>query len=162
MQNRVAYFYDPNVGNYHYGSNHPMKPHRLSLTHNLVLEYGLHKKMQIYKPHKATVYDMTRFHTDEYIQFLKRVTPTNKSGFSSSLNKFSVGDDCPVFTGLFDFCSSYAGASLQGAVKLNHSLCDIAINWSGGLHHAKKFEVDFSSCSVICFHIYQSWRCVME
>ncbi len=46
----------------------------------------------------------------------------------------------PVFDGLFDFCSMYTGASLEGATKLNHSSTDIAINWSGGLHHAKKFE----------------------
>ena len=29
---------------------------------------------------------------------------------------------------------------MDGAVKLNNGECDIAINWSGGLHHAKKFE----------------------
>ena len=34
----------------------------------------------------------------------------------------------------------YAGASVQGAVRLNHELCDIAVNWGGGLHHAKKNE----------------------
>ena len=34
----------------------------------------------------------------------------------------------------------YTGASLEGAMKLNNNACDIAINWSGGLHHAKKFE----------------------
>lgn len=34
----------------------------------------------------------------------------------------------------------YTGASLEGAMKLNNNQCDIAINWSGGLHHAKKFE----------------------
>ena len=28
---RVAYFYDPDVGNFHYGPMHPMKPHRLDL-----------------------------------------------------------------------------------------------------------------------------------
>lgn len=27
-----------------------------------------------------------------------------------------------------------------GAIKLNQSECDIAINWAGGLHHAKKSE----------------------
>ncbi|KAF6730963.1 Histone deacetylase 3 [Oryzias melastigma] len=46
----------------------------------------------------------------------------------------------PVFPGLFEFCSRYTGASLQGATQLNHKICDIAINWAGGLHHAKKFE----------------------
>ncbi|XP_057309301.1 histone deacetylase 3-like isoform X1 [Hydractinia symbiolongicarpus] len=139
-QNRVAYFYDPDVGNYHYGTGHPMKPHRLSLTHSLVFGYELHKKMDIFRPYHATPYDMTRFHSDDYIHFLQRVTPTNKAGFASSLSKFSVGDDSPIFPGLFDFCSIYTGASLQGAVKLNHGLCDIAVNWSGGLHHAKKYE----------------------
>ena len=44
---RVAYFYDPEVGNFHYGPGHPMKPHRLSVTHSLVLNYGLHKHMQV-------------------------------------------------------------------------------------------------------------------
>jgi acetoin utilization deacetylase AcuC-like enzyme len=42
----------------------------------------------------------------------------------------------------------YAGASIQGAVRLNHGLCDTAINWSGGLHHAKKGEVRLSRCAV--------------
>ena len=32
----------------YYGPNHPMKPHRLSMTHSLVLGYGLHEKMEIY------------------------------------------------------------------------------------------------------------------
>ena len=29
---------------------------------------------------------------------------------------------------------------MDAAVKLNHGLTDIAVNWSGGLHHAKKSE----------------------
>ena len=29
---------------------------------------------------------------------------------------------------------------MEGAAKLNNGQCDIAINWAGGLHHAKKFE----------------------
>jgi histone deacetylase 1/2 len=45
-----------------------------------------------------------------------------------------------VFDGLFDFCRLYTGASLDGAVRLNHGQSDVAINWSGGLHHAKKAQ----------------------
>ena len=33
-----------------------------------------------------------------------------------------------------------AGGSIGGAVKLNAGKADIAINWAGGLHHAKKCE----------------------
>lgn len=45
---RVAYFYDSDVGNYAYVSGHPMKPHRIRMTHSLVMNYGLYKKMEIY------------------------------------------------------------------------------------------------------------------
>ena len=50
------------------------------------------------------------------------------------------GDDCPAFDGLFEFCSISAGGSIEGAKRLNHGNSDIVINWSGGLHHAKKGE----------------------
>ncbi len=33
-----------------------------------------------------------------------------------------------------------AGGSLGAAVKLNYQTSDIAINWAGGLHHAKRAE----------------------
>ena len=62
------------------------------------------------------------------------------TGFTKSLSSFNVGDDCPVFDGLYEFCARYTGASMEGAAKLNNQSCDIAVNWSGGLHHAKKFE----------------------
>uniref|UniRef100_A0A182QSK7 Histone deacetylase n=1 Tax=Anopheles farauti TaxID=69004 RepID=A0A182QSK7_9DIPT len=137
---KVSYFFNPDVGNFHYGPGHPMKPHRLSVIHHLVMNYGLHKKMQIYRPYKASAHDMCRFHSDEYIEFLQRVTPQNIQGYTKCLSVFNVGDDCPVFDGLFEFCAMYTGASLEGAQKLNHNHSDICINWSGGLHHAKKFE----------------------
>ena len=34
----------------------------------------------------------------------------------------------------------YFTGSVGGAYKLNHHLADIAVNWAGGLHHAKKSE----------------------
>ncbi|KAG0597225.1 hypothetical protein M758_UG322300 [Ceratodon purpureus] len=51
-----------------------------------------------------------------------------------------MGEDCPVFDNLFEFCQIYAGGTIDAANRLNHGLCDIAINWAGGLHHAKKCE----------------------
>lgn len=105
-----------------------------------------------------------------------------------------MGEDCPVFDNLFEFCQIYAGGTIGASIvlyalsvyfsclsityrfdisedcssaycakllmlggvnimsflllvwntdaahRLNHGLCDIAINWAGGLHHAKKCE----------------------
>lgn len=91
---RVAYFHDEGVGNYHYGvsvfswivlytsvsnvlstlkqERHPMKPHRLTLTNHLVLKYGLHQKMEIFQPRKATDNEILEFHAADYVDFLKR------------------------------------------------------------------------------------------
>lgn len=83
---------------------------------------------------------MTQFHTDEYVDFLQKVTPDNMDAFLKEQGKFNVGDDCPVFDGLFEFCGISAGGSMEGAARLNRGKCDIAVNWAGGLHHAKKSE----------------------
>ena len=51
-----------------------------------------------------------------------------------------VYEDSPCFDGIYNFCQISAGGSLAGALRLNRGLCDVAINWAGGLHHAKKTE----------------------
>lgn len=137
---RVCYYYDGDIGNYYYGQGHPMKPHRIRMAHNLILNYGLYRKMEIYRPHKATQEEMTKYHSDDYIKFLKSIRPDNMSEYTKQMQRFNVGEDCPVFDGLYEFCQLSAGGSVAGAVKLNKQATDIAINWGGGLHHAKKSE----------------------
>ena len=88
----------------------------------------------------ATNLEMTQFHTDEYVEFLKKVTPDNMESYQKEQGRFNVGDDCPVFDGLFEFCGISAGGSMEGAARLNRGKCDVAVNWAGGLHHAKKSE----------------------
>ncbi|KAF2822488.1 hypothetical protein CC86DRAFT_448258 [Ophiobolus disseminans] len=137
---KVAYFYDSDVGNYAYVAGHPMKPHRIRMAHSLIMNYGLYSKMEIYRAKPASKYEMTQFHTDEYIEFLHKVTPDNMDGFTKEQSKYNVGDDCPVFDGLFEFCGISAGGTMEGAARLNRGKCDVAVNWAGGLHHAKKSE----------------------
>jgi len=137
---RVAYFYDAEIGNFYYGPGHPMKPHRIRMCHNLLLNYRLYEKMDVFRPQPASEREMTKFHADDYVQFLKMITPGNMHDNIKQLQRFNVGEDCPVFDGLYDFCQLSAGGSIGGAVKLNMGKADIAVNWAGGLHHAKKCE----------------------
>ena len=86
-KNRVCYFYDSDIGNYYYGQGHPMKPHRLKLTHHLLLTYGLYRKMDVYRPHKSSAREMTRFHSDDYINFLRIITPDNMHEYLRQLQR---------------------------------------------------------------------------
>ena len=159
--------------------------------------------MEVLRPTPSTAQEMTKFHSNDYVAFMQnvrsfsnraafcsgsllsaprvQVTPDNYQDqkFSSSLKRFSVGEDCPVFDGLYKcappppraaakflrangsdaggrcrFCQLSGGGSVGGAIKLNHKQADIAINWAGGLHHAKKSEASgFCYCNDIVLGI---------
>jgi len=139
------------------------------MAHHLALAYGLHSRLQVFRPRRALAQEMKQarsasngrhslnhcdhlnvytgnavpqFHSDDFIDFLQKVTPdhTSQMRMMEEIKRFNLGEDCPLFDNLYEFCRIYTGASLQGATRLNHGLCDIAINWAGGLHHAKKAE----------------------
>ena len=212
---RVTYYFDPEVGAHYYGANHPMKPHRVTMAHHLVLGYGLHDSMevsggrkregrwggrkggggrvrgrrsgvagaasprgrrggrrssrrggatdrgrprapdappgrrrrrppptptQVFRPRRAHPVEMAQFHSEEYVDFLARITPDQVDENLTQMQVFNLGEDCPIFDSLFRFCQIYCGGSIEGAQRLNQGLCDVAINWAGGLHHAKKSE----------------------
>ncbi|KAL2041998.1 hypothetical protein N7G274_005186 [Stereocaulon virgatum] len=137
----VSYHANPEMEKMHFGPKHPMKPWRLTLTNKIVLAYGMHEAMDLYIPRAATSQELKDFHREDYIEFLQRVLPTDNTwDQESGQYLFNTGDDCPIFDGLYTYCSLYAGASLDAARKLTNLQSDIAINWSGGLHHAKKTE----------------------
>ena len=96
--------------------------------------------MDVFRPKLVSAAQLTRFHSDDYINFLRLITPDNMSDYVRQLQRFNVGEDCPVFDGLFEFCQIYTSGSIGGAARLNQKASDIVINWSGGLHHAKKSE----------------------
>ncbi|KAG9096182.1 histone deacetylase [Ceratobasidium sp. UAMH 11750] len=134
----VSYYFPKGVGEYHFGERHPMKPHRLTLMNTLVMGYGLHKYMDHFiNPRSATEEELELYHDQDYVAFLARVMP---GASAKELADFNFGDDCPIFDGMFNFFKQYTGASLAAARKLSQGTTDIAINWSGGLHHAKKRE----------------------
>ena len=175
---RVCYFYDQDIGNYYYGQGHPMKPHRIRMAHNLLLSYGLYRKMEIYvrvrpprardyfrskravavrlrrcaraaspanlwpprdvgcascprslslrrmrvwtycldadgagvrtadpqRPAPASFEELSKFHSEEYVRFLKMINPDNMAEHTKLMQRFNVGEDSPVFDGLYNFC----------------------------------------------------------
>ena len=71
----------------------------------------------------------------------RRITPQNAKPDDAQYIAYGFGgdsNDCPVFDGLWNYVSLYTGASMNAAWNLLNKQSDIAINWSGGLHHAKK------------------------
>ena len=76
--------------------------------------------------------------------------------------------DCPVFEDLYDCVCQVAGGSLTAANCIISNTADIAINWCGGWHHAKRCIVFivllllasccFQICKMSIFHLWHSWK----
>ena len=130
--------------NYNYGGGNPMRPHRVRLTTNLVDGYGLTSSLRLMRPMPKSREDIMKFHADDYVDFLMSVTPENQEEFMLQMRRFNLGAvgeaDCPVFDGMFEYFQIYTGGSIGGAGLINDGTSDVVMNWSGGMHHAKKGE----------------------
>lgn len=78
----IVYYYDDMIGTFHYSTGHPMKPFRATMTYELLKVYDVTSKMEIVDldtakvmNRAATEENMTTFHSDEYIDLIKNVTP---------------------------------------------------------------------------------------
>ena len=48
MKRKVAYVYSPDIENYNYGPDHPMKPKKVAMTNDIVEHSNLLHHMNIY------------------------------------------------------------------------------------------------------------------
>lgn len=157
----VSFHYNSRVEDMHFGKTHPMKPWRLTLTKHLVLGHGLQHAMNTYEAVSAGKDEICRFHDPDYVDFLSQVnpkdfhnlsqqprfaraTPPKHEGDAVELGPYNLstspGADCPVFDGMSTYLFLYTGATLAATRQLTSGEANIAINWSGGLHHAHKAE----------------------
>ena len=48
MKRKVAYVYSPEIENYNYGPDHPMKPKKVAMTNDIVEHFDLLQHMSLY------------------------------------------------------------------------------------------------------------------
>ena len=128
---KVLYYYNDDVGNYFYGSGHPMKPHRIRMAHSLLDSYKILDHLEVVDgkiPNLSIEDHFIKYHTEDYIDFLKTVTPDNLTEYLDLFVGFNMGEDCPVFEGLWDFCKITTTGSVVGATAICEGKNQIAVN----------------------------------
>ena len=161
---RVSNHYNPEMEKHHFGPTHPMKPWRLTLAKSLITAFGMPVAMDNYHARAATYDELRQFHAEDYLDYLATAAPQQKAPDHSGENvdnKFNLANpDCPLFDGLYNYCSMSAGGSLDAARKICTRASDIACCWGGGLHHAKKAEASgFCYINDIVLAILELLRC---
>lgn len=126
--------------------------------HSLIHSYGLHSKLKIIRPVKASHEDLLAFHSRDYVDLLRDPHDSDPE----AVNEAGLGYDCPVLENMLDWCCSIAGASLTAADHLLHHDDDegagVVINWDGGWHLLTETRQQDSVTSMILFLLYTDSR----
>lgn len=144
----VVYMRDDSLSLCDFGlfvAQHAMKPWRLHATHMLVEAMGLHRYLRVLQPPRVTLDDVAAFHSPEYLQRLC-IHNSESWHWGPTVSHVAFSGDCPPVDGIVEFSCGAAAGSLMGAALLNARRCDVAINWAGGMHHAKCGE-----CAGFCY-----------
>jgi hypothetical protein len=64
------------------------------------------------KPRKAQKEELAAFHSSDYVDVLANTTPETFKQQTDAYLKYGIEYDCPIFPGLYNFCSLYTGASI--------------------------------------------------
>ncbi|CAF4058096.1 unnamed protein product [Rotaria magnacalcarata] len=119
--------------------------HRSYLTDALISAYELdkHNHIRFIQPQLATDNELASAHDRDYIEFLSfisNIDPDDEKLYREQMDVYKIGYECPPFEQLSSFCKWIGGGSITAARYLNRSSNNIAINFFGGWHHAKRSE----------------------
>ncbi|KAI6132369.1 hypothetical protein EV401DRAFT_273527 [Pisolithus croceorrhizus] len=102
------------------------------------------KYLRVLRPRRATARELLVYHTRDYLEYA--LNPSRDYQDQSQIAEFGLEDDCPPFHNMHEYIQLVAGATLTAVEALKDDVCDIAICWDGGRHHAQK-----SKASGFCY-----------
>lgn len=158
--NQGVFFYTEEFQRYDLGEHHPLKPVRLRRTHALLQSYGALEAVSVETPHPCTVDDLRTTHSAEFVEAVDRLSSGEHVPFPHRYG-FGTGDN-PVFPDMWEASRLYTGASVDAAQAINDGRCRVAMNISGGLHHAHYDRAAgfcvFNDCAVAIHRLRRQFR----
>ncbi len=124
---KLGVAFGPESELYSFPGGHPLNNNRTKLFFDTLSKRD---GVEIYRPTQCTVNDLTLFHKQEYVDFVR-----NKS---QSGEGFLDYGDTPAFHGVYEASLYTVGSTLAGLKKISTGELDHFFNPVGGLHHARK------------------------
>ena len=107
------------------------------MVHNLISSYGLLKHFEIKNAKPCSKDDLLIFHSSDYIDHLSAHNEESPEDVTDEQLEFGLGYDCPVIDRTYDYIKFVAGGTICAVNELLNG-SEIAINWTGGWHHAQR------------------------
>jgi acetoin utilization protein AcuC len=145
-----VFLYTDAFQQYDMGPHHPMKPLRLQRAYELLECYGALSAASVEVPHPCTTEDLQTTHSLDFIGAVERLS-AGQYVLYHHLYGLGTGDN-PIFPGMWEAGLLYTGASVDAAQAVMDGRCRVAMNISGGLHHAHYDRASgfclFNDCAV--------------
>lgn len=71
MERRAAYVYSPEIEKFNYGPDHPMKPKKISMTHDILQQTGCLHHFDLYNSYLPSQVEIEAFHSRDYVEFIR-------------------------------------------------------------------------------------------
>jgi acetoin utilization protein AcuC len=133
---RAAFIHSEEIEQYSYPADCPFKTERAGMVYRTLQSMGLlsGKGIRVVAPVAADRRALKLFHTARYLHALRQAAGGH---WEPEALYMGIGTmDCPIFTGMYDYATLAAGATLVGAKMILADEVDVAFNPSGGYHHA--------------------------
>ena len=133
----ASFVYHDRLTRHVLSGTHVFVPARLRHTYELLNAFGAFAldNAVLSDPRQVLVEELRSFHTPEYIEAVEAIAKGRRLSEAAKYG-FSPGGDNPIYASMYDSALWTTGASLAATEGLMSGRCSVAVNFSGGLHHA--------------------------
>jgi acetoin utilization protein AcuC len=134
----AAFVWDPRIASHVYREDHPLKPKRLIGVHDTLKSLGAFDRpgAKVLAPRAATRDEIERIHAPEYVEAVMQASRDPDLDYSNW--GMDPDKDTPPFKGMHEVSLLTTGGSLVAMEESLAGRVRVAVNYSGGLHHAKR------------------------
>lgn len=134
----AGFVWDPSIATHVYRDDHPLKPKRLIGVHDTLKRLGAFDRpgSKVLAPRAATRAEIERIHAPEYVDAVEQASAEPDLDYSEwGLDPYR---DTPPFKGMHEVSLLTTGGSLIAMEEAVAGKVRVAVNFSGGLHHAMR------------------------
>ncbi len=134
----AGFVWDERIVHHVYRDDHPLKPIRLvgvRDTLDALGAFGL-PDARVLTPRSATRDEIERIHAPEYVEAVMQASADPDSDYSEY--GLELSGDTPPFAGMHEVSLLTTGGTLTAMEEVLSGRLRVAVNYSGGLHHAMR------------------------
>jgi acetoin utilization protein AcuC len=133
----AAFVYHDRLTRHVLSDSHVFIPARLRYTYDLLNAFGAFEldHARLTDPRQASIDELRSFHSADYIDAVAAIAQGQRLSEAATYG-FTPGGDNPIYASMYDSALWTTGASMTATEEILGGRCSVAVNFSGGLHHA--------------------------